>query len=137
MRTSYKRPDTPDPDPELYVKHLRTKTEYMEREHFPKDFAVEPPKGKIYDKKPFKITLEAGKLYAWCTCGHSKSQVRIHCMKLRRDLGSYNLSWIPGKLWNQGACWPLAALPLVTGTIWWGIEFLLAKLATVFWGFFC
>lgn len=31
-------------------------------------------KGKIYDKKPFKLHLQAGKKYAWCSCGHSKSQ---------------------------------------------------------------
>ncbi|XP_015116653.1 CDGSH iron-sulfur domain-containing protein 3, mitochondrial [Diachasma alloeum] len=35
---------------------------------------VQPDKGKIYDKKPFKIRIEAGKKYAWCTCGHSKGQ---------------------------------------------------------------
>ncbi|KAK4302222.1 hypothetical protein Pmani_025672 [Petrolisthes manimaculis] len=31
-------------------------------------------KGKIYDKKPFKLTLQPGKPYLWCACGHSKSQ---------------------------------------------------------------
>ena len=36
---------------------------------------VTPPKGKIYDKKPFQIALEIGKKYSWCACGHSKSQV--------------------------------------------------------------
>lgn len=30
--------------------------------------------GIIYDKKPFKITLEAGKTYHWCLCGRSKRQ---------------------------------------------------------------
>ncbi|XP_063985588.1 uncharacterized protein LOC135166855 [Diachasmimorpha longicaudata] len=35
---------------------------------------LQPEKGKIYDKKPFKLTIEAGKKYAWCTCGHSKGQ---------------------------------------------------------------
>ncbi|KAK5638657.1 hypothetical protein RI129_012952, partial [Pyrocoelia pectoralis] len=30
--------------------------------------------GTVYDKKPFKITLEAGKKYFWCLCGKSKSQ---------------------------------------------------------------
>lgn len=33
-------------------------------------------KGKIYDKKPFKLMLKEGKKYFWCSCGHSKSQVR-------------------------------------------------------------
>ncbi|KAK9871954.1 hypothetical protein WA026_015202 [Henosepilachna vigintioctopunctata] len=27
--------------------------------------------GTVYDKKPFKITLEAGKNYSWCLCGRS------------------------------------------------------------------
>ncbi|CAG4928035.1 unnamed protein product [Colias eurytheme] len=30
--------------------------------------------GIVYDKKPFKIALEAGKTYSWCLCGRSKSQ---------------------------------------------------------------
>ncbi|CAH0548745.1 unnamed protein product [Brassicogethes aeneus] len=30
--------------------------------------------GQIYDKKPFKVALEAGKRYSWCLCGRSKSQ---------------------------------------------------------------
>uniref|UniRef100_A0A2A4J499 Iron-binding zinc finger CDGSH type domain-containing protein n=1 Tax=Heliothis virescens TaxID=7102 RepID=A0A2A4J499_HELVI len=30
--------------------------------------------GVVYDKKPFKLTLEAGKTYHWCLCGRSKSQ---------------------------------------------------------------
>uniref|UniRef100_A0A336KPQ3 CSON010621 protein n=1 Tax=Culicoides sonorensis TaxID=179676 RepID=A0A336KPQ3_CULSO len=29
--------------------------------------------GKIYDKKPFKMTLEENKKYSWCLCGHSKN----------------------------------------------------------------
>ncbi|VEN47441.1 unnamed protein product [Callosobruchus maculatus] len=30
--------------------------------------------GVCYDKKPLKITLEAGKKYSWCLCGRSKTQ---------------------------------------------------------------
>ncbi|XP_018575777.1 CDGSH iron-sulfur domain-containing protein 3, mitochondrial [Anoplophora glabripennis] len=30
--------------------------------------------GAVYDKKPFKMTLEAGKRYSWCLCGRSKTQ---------------------------------------------------------------
>ncbi|XP_045169125.2 CDGSH iron-sulfur domain-containing protein 3, mitochondrial-like [Mercenaria mercenaria] len=37
-------------------------------------FELNPPKGKIYDKKPFPALLKAGKKYSWCTCGHSKHQ---------------------------------------------------------------
>ena len=40
------------------------------------EFSVDyPPKGKSYDNKPFKAMLEAGKKYAWCSCGFSKAQV--------------------------------------------------------------
>ncbi|KAK8753176.1 hypothetical protein OTU49_003020 [Cherax quadricarinatus] len=31
-------------------------------------------KGIVYDKKPFRITIKAGKKYLWCACGQSKSQ---------------------------------------------------------------
>ncbi|KAL5007101.1 hypothetical protein ScPMuIL_015907 [Solemya velum] len=40
----------------------------------PGEYEVDPPKGKIFDKKPFKMELEAGKKYAWCTCGRSHRQ---------------------------------------------------------------
>ncbi|CAB3258997.1 unnamed protein product [Arctia plantaginis] len=30
--------------------------------------------GVVYDKKPFRLNLEAGKTYHWCLCGRSKSQ---------------------------------------------------------------
>ncbi|XP_060533325.1 CDGSH iron-sulfur domain-containing protein 3, mitochondrial [Cylas formicarius] len=30
--------------------------------------------GVVYDKKPFRMTLEAGKRYSWCLCGRSKKQ---------------------------------------------------------------
>ncbi|XP_017775478.1 PREDICTED: CDGSH iron-sulfur domain-containing protein 3, mitochondrial [Nicrophorus vespilloides] len=30
--------------------------------------------GAVYDKKPFKMSLEAGKKYSWCSCGKSKTQ---------------------------------------------------------------
>lgn len=30
--------------------------------------------GIVYDKRPFKIALEAGKKYSWCLCGKSKNQ---------------------------------------------------------------
>ncbi|CAH1118316.1 unnamed protein product [Phaedon cochleariae] len=31
-------------------------------------------RGVVYDKKPFKLPVEAGKRYSWCSCGRSKSQ---------------------------------------------------------------
>ena len=74
----YARPDHPRPDPEVLkdVGQPPIKPNY-EVEKFPQEFNLEPPKGKIYDKKPFKMELEAGKRYSWCTCGKSKNQVRI------------------------------------------------------------
>jgi len=33
-----------------------------------------PPKGRVYWKLPFKVTLQAGRIYKWCSCGASKSQ---------------------------------------------------------------
>ncbi|XP_033762000.1 CDGSH iron-sulfur domain-containing protein 3, mitochondrial-like [Pecten maximus] len=31
-------------------------------------------KGRVADKLPFKVELQAGKKYSWCACGHSHSQ---------------------------------------------------------------
>ncbi|OQR72900.1 CDGSH iron-sulfur domain-containing protein 3 [Tropilaelaps mercedesae] len=31
-------------------------------------------KGRIYDKKPMKFTLQKGNYYYWCTCGWSHNQ---------------------------------------------------------------
>lgn len=31
-------------------------------------------KGKIYSKSPVSISLEKGKVYAWCSCGLSNNQ---------------------------------------------------------------
>ncbi|XP_059054664.1 CDGSH iron-sulfur domain-containing protein 3, mitochondrial [Achroia grisella] len=36
--------------------------------------AQQKENGIVYDRKPFKLTLEAGKTYHWCLCGRSKSQ---------------------------------------------------------------
>ncbi|CAG5135480.1 unnamed protein product [Candidula unifasciata] len=35
---------------------------------------LDPVKGKICDKKPMNVLLEAGKKYLYCTCGYSKNQ---------------------------------------------------------------
>lgn len=49
---------------------------HLETPEYPGLFNGEPPaKGKVYDKKPFKMQVEAGKTYLWCSCGLSKSQV--------------------------------------------------------------
>ncbi|CAG9861710.1 unnamed protein product [Phyllotreta striolata] len=34
----------------------------------------QPTNGVVYDKKPFKFTMQAGKRYSWCLCGRSKTQ---------------------------------------------------------------
>ena len=80
----------------LYLQQLRWKSETREkkegkiptkqevkRDLFENPLAeyhaapTQPHKGQIYDKKPFKFPVEEGKLYMWCACGHSKSQVVI------------------------------------------------------------
>ncbi|XP_076460374.1 uncharacterized protein LOC143293415 isoform X1 [Babylonia areolata] len=47
---------------------------HPETPQFPMEHTLDPPKGKIYDKKPFKMQLKAGKDYHWCACGTSKNQ---------------------------------------------------------------
>ncbi|XP_030321785.1 CDGSH iron-sulfur domain-containing protein 3, mitochondrial [Calypte anna] len=37
-------------------------------------FSSAPPQPVIAAKEPFPVELRAGKKYAWCCCGHSKSQ---------------------------------------------------------------
>lgn len=39
-------------------------------------FSTLPPKPVIPSKKPFKVELVGGQRYSWCTCGHSKKQVK-------------------------------------------------------------
>lgn len=36
----------------------------------------QPLKGRVHDKKPFKLKCEKGKIYYWCVCGWSHDQVR-------------------------------------------------------------
>lgn len=43
---------------------------------------TQPENGAIYDKKPFRLTLEKGKTYSWCLCGKSKSQVNSRTLFL-------------------------------------------------------
>ncbi|XP_071517931.1 uncharacterized protein [Panulirus ornatus] len=52
----------------IKVPNMELKERYWQMEFHQKN------KGKIYDKKPFRITLKAGKKYLWCACGNSKSQ---------------------------------------------------------------
>lgn len=77
----FKHRDLPEPDMDLFK---RTRPDpaakFPEREVFPGEFSLEKPKGKIYDKKPIKMFLEAGKNYSYCTCGWSRSQVKKNCL---------------------------------------------------------
>lgn len=52
---------------------------HPETPQFPNENSVEPLVGKIHDKKPFRMELQADKKYFWCVCGTSKSQVFIFC----------------------------------------------------------
>ncbi|KAK7110502.1 hypothetical protein V1264_014381 [Littorina saxatilis] len=47
---------------------------HPETPQFTKEHSGEPLKGKIHDKKPFRMELQANKNYSWCVCGTSKSQ---------------------------------------------------------------
>ncbi|CAG0901616.1 unnamed protein product [Darwinula stevensoni] len=46
----------------------------LSRPHGLRYFATETLKGKVFDKRPFKCVIEAGKIYKWCACGHSANQ---------------------------------------------------------------
>lgn len=61
---------------QLIRKLLRIRR-HPERSVFPNEYSLEgPPKGRIYDKFPFKFTVEKDKTYSFCTCGFSNSQVK-------------------------------------------------------------
>ncbi|XP_071112046.1 CDGSH iron-sulfur domain-containing protein 3, mitochondrial-like [Haliotis cracherodii] len=60
-----------------FVTEKKKKNKFRQHRETPKfvnEFSTDQPKGKIYDKKPFRIELTAGKKYAWCACGHSHTQ---------------------------------------------------------------
>lgn len=57
---------------EIFVRE----TKHPETQEYPGMFSGEPvAKGRVYDRKPFRMQVEAGKTYLWCSCGLSKSQV--------------------------------------------------------------
>ena len=66
----------PDVDLEQRLMKERGGFNYSEREMFPNEFSDPHPKGRVYDKKPFRLILEANKPYYFCTCGQSRNQVR-------------------------------------------------------------
>lgn len=58
------------------IKSLLRVRKHPERPLFPNEYSLDgPPKGRIYEKFPFKFTIEKGKSYSFCTCGYSNMQV--------------------------------------------------------------
>ncbi|CAL1530960.1 unnamed protein product [Lymnaea stagnalis] len=55
---------------------IRSKKPHPETptKHHPDLLSPEPVKGKIFEKLPIRVELEAGKQYSFCTCGYSKNQ---------------------------------------------------------------
>ncbi|XP_059155393.1 uncharacterized protein LOC131940679 [Physella acuta] len=49
--------------------HPETPTKYH-----PDMLSPEPVKGKVFERMPLRVDLEAGKKYMFCTCGYSKTQ---------------------------------------------------------------
>jgi len=49
---------------------------HLETPKFPGEYVVGewPPKGRVYWKLPFKVKLQEGRIYKWCSCGASKNQ---------------------------------------------------------------
>ena len=62
-----------------YIKHLLNIKPHPESPVFPDEYSLKgPPKGRIYEKIPFKYTVEKGKSYSICTCGYSNNQVYLN-----------------------------------------------------------
>jgi hypothetical protein len=60
-----------------YIKKVLKVREHPEAPLFPNEYSLDgPPKGRIYEKLPFKYQVEAGKEYSICSCGHSNNQVK-------------------------------------------------------------
>ena len=72
-RKSYANTDVSTWDGEQFVEAKRHPE--ASREYPGLYSGAPPPIGKVYDKKPFRVEVEAGKVYQWCSCGLSKTQV--------------------------------------------------------------
>lgn len=76
-----------------FIKKVLNIKKHPETPIFPNEYSVDgPPKGRIYEKLPFKFTVEKNKVYSFCTCGYSNSQVSVF---LDRFLKICYLSKIP------------------------------------------
>jgi len=64
-----------DPDPKLQLKWSKP-VAHLETPKHPGEYVVGewPPKGRVYWKLPFKVKLQADRVYKWCSCGTSKTQ---------------------------------------------------------------
>jgi hypothetical protein len=61
----------------LILKALQVR-KHPETEVFPNEYSLEgPPRGRVYEKFPFKFRVEKGKTYTFCCCGYSNTQVNI------------------------------------------------------------
>ncbi len=59
-----------------FIKKILNVKQHPESPLFPEEYSLSgPPKGRIYDKQPFKFRVEKGKVYSICTCGWSNNQV--------------------------------------------------------------
>lgn len=66
LRAQYSSEKKPVDQPEIVVP--KNPLEPFQTAH------LQPENGVVYDKKPWKLTLEADKQYSWCLCGKSKNQ---------------------------------------------------------------
>ncbi|CAF0888693.1 unnamed protein product [Brachionus calyciflorus] len=58
-----------------YIKKILNIRTHPETPLFPEEYSLDgPPRGRIYEKLPFKFTVEKGKSYSLCTCGYSNNQ---------------------------------------------------------------
>lgn len=69
-----------------YIKKILNIRPHPELPLFPDEYSLDPPKGRIYEKFPFKFKVEKGKAYSFCTCGYSNNQVlqNNHCFLLKK-----------------------------------------------------
>ncbi|KAK6166414.1 hypothetical protein SNE40_023110 [Patella caerulea] len=58
----------------LHISKFNYAKDHPETPEFPDEYSLTPQKGTIFDKKPFRIELQADKLYSWCACGQSHNQ---------------------------------------------------------------
>lgn len=59
-----------------YIRKILHVKPHPESPMFPDEYSLNGrPKGRIYEKLPFKFKVEEGKAYSLCTCGYSSNQV--------------------------------------------------------------